>query len=331
MNLFNRLTIRTRSGVEVDRIDNLNLFSAFDIKYNKSNQWQSTIGSGMGMGVSGTDHVAYVTGTATKFMIPLSSLSTFFEPLKVGQLLPPALASGLHLELVVETNAASVVCAEAVVMNITNIKFELDQVEMSSDVQKTISAESASSGLEWTCRRIYSNPTALAAGGLTANIQIQKSVAQFTRAFAVPQLSTLLTTQASDSMASSYNDFATLTWQYHAGSLYQPLQVVSDAGVVAHETYYAAQYAMDHLRHAGDENSVSMKSFVVGADGIIAASFNKNDDLLISGTPINNSRALSLDIDFTAVANPVAARRIITFLEYIQVTKAWTNNVAVAI
>lgn len=336
MNLFNRLTIRTRSGTEVDRIDNLNLFSSFDIKYNKSKQWKSTVGSGFGYGVIGTDIVQPTTGATIKYMIPLTSVSTFFESLKPNQPMPPNLASGLHIELVAETNGNAVKCAQAVTSyDISNIHFQLDLIEMSGDVQKTISAEAASSGLEWTCRRIYTNPTQLTSGTVTANIQIVKSVAQFTRAFAVPQLSSLISggtaaeLQAEDAMASSYSDFTSLQWQYHVGSIYQPLQIISDSGAVSHETYYASQHAMDRLRHHEDENAVSMKSFVTGADGIIAASFNKNDDLLISGIPINNSRGLSFDLTFTATTT--GARRIITFLEYIQVTKAWSNNVAVAV
>jgi hypothetical protein len=50
--------------------------------------------------------------------------------------------------------------------------------------------------------------------------------------------------------------------------------------------------------------------------------------LNLSGLPVNNSRVLELNMEFSSVPDP---REIVVFLEYTAVSKSFIDNTAVAI
>ena len=83
-------------------------------------------------------------------------------------------------------------------------------------------------------------------------------------------------------------------------------------------------------RRLNHEGSVSMRDFSF-TKGLFAMSASKNDDLFLSGLPINNSRVLEFNLEVSGSNSLDLDRRLTTFLEYIQVVKCYVDNVAVAI
>ena len=167
MNVISRITIRSRSGTEVERLEGVNLWSKIDMQYSLAKNFRDTMGSAMGIDSSAvtdtpnnilqmrTSPLAVNLARRVNLVIPLRQLCTFFRPLK-GQLMPPQLASGLHIEIVFENTVTSFVKEGNPIADydVSDIHFMLDSVELSDETQKTLNMESADNGLEWVTPRI---------------------------------------------------------------------------------------------------------------------------------------------------------------------------------
>ena len=346
MNAISRITIRSRSGTEVERLEGANLWSKFDTQYSLPKNFKETMGSAMGMEAQPivgqpVNRVVYSSSliggtpaqkTTVKLLLPLKHLCPFFRPLK-GQLLPPQLASGLHIEIVFENSSTVFVKPAALGAPITDydvedIHFILDTVELSDETQKTLNMESSSNGLEWVTPRIYTAITAVPIGQSQVSVQVRKSCSQATMAYSVLQTTSKLTDPVQDSFHSDPLQDGT-SWQYRIGSLFFPQQPVveDDTFPATPSSYFEALYTFDKPKHPYHECDVSMRKFVEDAN-IYSMTASKNDDLFLSGLAINNSR--SLEFNLTTPEN-AADRRLVSFLEYIQVTRTYMDNVAVAI
>ena len=352
MNLISRITIRSRSGTELERLEGANLWSKFDTQYSLPKNFRETMGSAMGMDDT-TNRYTYITtqtgGTpeqsyAVQLLIPLKQLCPFFRPLK-GQLLPPQLASGLHIEIVFE-NTNTAICVPTdfpgtiTDYDVKNIHFMLDTVELSDETQKALNMESADNGLEWVTPRVYTAITSLPSGQTQTSVQVRKSCSQATMAYSVLQKTADLNDINKDSMNSiDLQNLRDINWQYRIGSLFFPQQPVvekSDAGndtyFITAQSYFEALYAFDKPKHPYHECSVTSRKFQFDGAGIFAMTASKNDDLFLSGLPINNSRVLEFNLDFKEPSeNPPFDKKLTTFLEYIQVCKCFVDNTAVAI
>lgn len=350
MNIISRITIRSRSGTELERLEGANLWSKIDMQYSLPKNFNATMGSAMGMETQLNDgptgfpknRVTYssslVGGTAGQkyninLLIPLKQLCPFFRPLK-GQLLPPQLASGLHIEIVFENTSTAFYKPPALGLPITdydveNIHFLLDTVELSDETQKTLNMESADNGLEWVTPRIYTTITSVPIGQSQLSVQVRKSCSQATMAYSVLQNTAFLTDGTQDSMQSiGINEHN--TWQYRIGSLFFPQQpVVENKGsyFAAPTSYFEALYAFDKPKHPYNECNVSSRKFITDSS-IFAMTASKNDDLYLSGLPINNSRVLEFNLTTSSEAYD---RRLTSYLEYIQIVKCFTDNTSVAI
>lgn len=101
INLIDRITISTRSGDELSRIERLNLLQYIINPWTRDKQWIDTIGNAMGMNRCFTMHnsVANNTNTEANIMrvaIPMYCLSGLFN---YDKLLPAMLMSGLRIEI----------------------------------------------------------------------------------------------------------------------------------------------------------------------------------------------------------------------------------------
>ena len=347
MNVINRITIRSRSGAELERLEGANLWSKINSDFSLPKNFKETMGSAMGMdGTVDTppDRITYLTSPsngsneyAIRAVIPLRLLCPFFQPLK-GQLLPPQLASGLHIEIVFENSSTVFLQATTdtdliTTYDVEDVHFLLDSVDLSDETQKTINMESADNGLEWVTPRIYTATTSLPSGQSQVSVQVRKSCSQATMAYSTIQLTSKLNDVQQDAMGTmSMTQLGQPKWQYRIGSLHFPQQpIVEDDGILVTGTksYYEALYAFDKPKHPYHQGSVSMRDFQTDK-GLFAMSASKNDDLFLSGLPINNSRVLEFNLEVSGDQLD-QDRRLTTFLEYIQVVKCYVDNTAVAI
>ena len=242
------------------------------------------------------------------------------------QLLPPQLASGLHFEFVLEDFRAALLGLSGAVTgyDIEGLYFNLDCVDMTDDVQRTISMESASDGLEIGFERIFTSISQLPSNQLSTSVQVRKAVSQ--ACFA-----TTLTISQADRINIAKDPLCCIpfnytSFQYRLGALYFPNQEVQDAsdGV---EAYMMSQETYDKLKHPYSEGSVSIESFKL-KHGVLSASFEKDTNLSVSGLPINNSRVLELNCTYAAVDEPL---EVITFLQYCCVARTYIDNTALAV
>ena len=199
MNVINEMRVRSRSGTELDRVQQANLWSKYDSLYSLSNGNLTTLGSVQGWGDTrdgATDPASVTSVSKAKFTIPLRCLSTLFRPMK-KQLMPPQMASGLHFEIALEDFRTAFFLkgsgppTDSVIngYEVDKVEFNLDLVEMTDDVQRTINTESASDGLEYAYERIYTAISQQSADNLFISQQVRKAVSQacFTTSLVVDQ------------------------------------------------------------------------------------------------------------------------------------------------
>ena len=329
MNFLNEVRIQSRSGTELDRLQNANLWSKFDSLYQMPSEWLETVGSVQGFGPTrtrATDPSNTNTTTAVRFNIPLAQISPLFRPLKAGQLLPPQLASGLHFEITLEDFRTALFQKVAGITgyNLESLYFQLDTVQMTDDTQRTVNDISANTGLEYAFNRIYTSQSQLPISQLSLSQQIRKAVSQacYVTSITLSQADKVdITKDSLNAIPFNYDSF-----QYRLGSLYFPNQAITDAqdGV---EAYTIAQSTYDKMKHAYNAGSITIANFV-SKHGILSGSFEKDTSLDISGLPINNSRVLELNASYVAVAE---ALEVYSFLQYTSVARTFLDNTAIAI
>lgn len=330
MNIVNEVRIRSRSGVELDRVQNANIWSMFDSVYNRSSQNLDTIGSleGFSVGRIPTNSVLDIdpagNSAIVKFLIPLGCVSPYFRPMG-GQLLPPQLASGLRIELSLEDYRTALyqISGSVTGYKITDCYFQLDSVELTDETQRTLNMESAKDGLEWSYERVYTTITQQPSAQTSISAQVRKAVSQACLVYSVAISGADKVDITKDSLVAV--PFNTSSFQYRLGSLYFPHQRIengedgSEATLIAYETF-------DKLRHPFRETSVTPATFR-SKYGVLAASLERDQSLQFSGLAVNNSRTLELDATFASVAENL---EVYTFLTYCSVARAFIDNTSVA-
>ncbi|MEI8137850.1 MAG: hypothetical protein WCH21_11045 [Bacteroidota bacterium] len=327
MNIFNECRLTSRSGTELDRLQNANLWSKFDSIYSKPEGNLQTLGSVQGFGptLSSSDPANLNGVTYKRFVLPLYAISPFFRPMK-KQLIPPQLASGLEIQLVLEDFRTALlgISGTTTGYDIEGLYFNLDCVDMTDSVQKTLNYSSSSEGLDYTFERIFTSTSQLPSNQLSISQQVRKAVSQ--ACFA-----TTLTISQADRINIAVDPLCAVpfnytSFQYRLGALYFPNQEVIDAsdGV---EAFLIAQQVYDKLKHPYSEGATTLAKFNA-KHGVLSASFEKDTSLNLSGLPINNSRVLELNATYEAVAEPLD---VITFLQYCVVARSYIDNTAVSI
>jgi hypothetical protein len=327
MNIFNECRLTSRSGTELDRLQNANLWSKFDSIYSKPEGNLQTLGSVQGFGptLSSSDPANLNGVTYKRFVLPLYAISPFFRPMK-KQLIPPQLASGLEIQLVLEDFRTALlgISGTTTGYDIEGLYFNLDCVDMTDSVQKTLNYSSSSEGLDYTYERIFTSSSQLPSNQLSISQQVRKAVSQ--ACFA-----TTLTVSQADRINIAVDPLCAVpfnytSFQYRLGALYFPNQEVIDAsdGV---EAFLIAQQVYDKLKHPYSEGATTLAKFNA-KHGVLSASFEKDTSLNLSGLPINNSRVLELNATYAAVAEPLD---VITFLQYCVVARSYIDNTAVSI
>lgn len=334
LNLINSCRIRSKSGVELSRTENLNMYNTFRIAQ-KSTQWINTIGSSFYVN-STTSPFNTANTLFTDVTIPLSEISSFFRPLKIGQLLPPQLASSLNIELSLESvvksfKDPSVFFGASSSLQLTDICMSLSSVTLSDETAKILNLESSQSGLEWSYPRVFSFQNIFPAGSTSINVQLQKSVSQATH------VSTILSnnTNASNGLVDSFvsEGFKVKNWQYRLGSAYYPNQPIIENTVSALpgvQSYIMTMASYDKMRSHFNESSITLQKFGT-VNGSLCASLERDTSLAISGVPINASRILEALIERDATGDTTDKLQVDCFLEYVSVAKAYIDNVSVSI
>lgn len=338
MNLIRQVTIRSRSGTELDRVELANFWSRNYYLNTLSNEYLQRSGpvEGWGSNRDGASDAATVSSaTASRFCLPLSRLSHLFKPQQKGQKLPPALMSGLHIEIIWEDPRTALylkagLAGDVAGYTVSNIAIVTDSISMTDDVQRTINMESAQSGLEICYDRVFTTQTALNTGATSANISIRKAVSQCLMAYT----QVIDKTKIFDITADSFKSitFDATQWQYRLGSLYFPKEAYTSSGLPADagESFINQLQVFNKLKHTDSESSVSLYDFQTKAN-LLAAAFERDAELELSALPVNNSRTVELDVQFYDVTAGSSTRQLLTFVSYVGVARCFIDNVASSI
>jgi hypothetical protein len=336
LNLFHEYRIRSRSGVELDRLENCNLYNQYRLKYTKSTNWLSTVGQTF-FYLSNSAIFNQANTIITDVCIPLCELATFFCSIKKGQLLPPQIASGLQIELSLESVARAFFDANSFFqagssLELTDIAMVLDTVSLSDETCKLLNLESSQSGLEWCYNRVYNYSATYAAGTSNFTMQVSKAVSQATHAFMVTQNSVNAQLGTVDSFIA--DPFAYKSWQMRLGSQYYPNQMVNNqtqtVTVKGMESYLLAMSSFEKMKTPFQETSITPALYSQNTS-VIAVSLERNQSLAVSGLPINNSRVLEILVERDATADAGVSRDVNCFLTYVSVAKAFIDNMSVAL
>ena len=294
LNLHREVRIQSRSGTEVDRLENCNLFNKNRIDYEKSEQWKKTIGAAFFVN-SAVPLFNTANTITTEVNIPLCEIAPFFRPLKKGQQIPPQILSGLRLEISMESLARAFkdplgYFGAGSSLELSDIYISLDCVDLSDETSKLINLESSQTGLEICYNRVYNNAHTYPAGTNSFTSQITKSVSQAVHAFTVISNNTNSNLSTVDSFLSE--PFRTTSWQYRLGSQYYPHQnIISQVGatvsVAGQESYLHAMASYEKMANSFRESSVTPTDYANGK-GILSVSLERNQSLAVSGLPINN-------------------------------------------
>ena len=327
INLFDRITITSKSGTDLDRIDKLNLLRAKQLRHRNSQDWIDHYATAIGMGSTGlaSSDPDILNATGTKFVIPLNLLSGFFNPTG-GHLIPPQIAAGLEISLRFADFRTALVQKTGTVegYRISGISMMTDCVTLSDDTQKSLNFESAQSGLEFTYPRYHTATSVVSSTAI--NVQVAKSVAQASTLTAtLVRQSDILKVEA-DSLRSV--PWLITSWSARLGNLYFPNEALTDDATDGLESYFITQTVNDKAKYSHAENAVSIADFKDGF-GVIMASFERDQSLNLSGCPVNNSRQIELSATLDSFTD--GNREITVFLEYSCVAKCYIDNCSVSV
>ena len=333
MNLIRNVTGKSRSGTELFRADNANIYSRNYHVNTLSNQFLRRQGliEGWDTSESGNSGTVRVNAlTPSRFVLPLARLAPFFKSYKKGQQLPPQLMAGLHLEIVWEdfrTAFVGITAGAAITnYNITNLSILSDTSMCTDDVQRSINSEAASNGLEIVASQYYVSQMNMLSGETDLNMQIRKAVSQGECVNIVILNTANILNIAADSFAGFAGDATRV--QFRLGNLYFPVQPIVSPELQQQENYFMTLQCYGKNEKQFEECGVSYDTYRNGPYYTLNATLEKSAQLQLAGLSINNSRSLETLITF---ANNNRARTCYAFLDYVSVIKTFIDNVSVAI
>ena len=314
-NLIRNIRISDRAGNEIEYVTDCNIIGAINRRLMKSPDWFNSthklathesstkeltgtlpaatlISAWDGKntdGVEVSDTYAYDNTSSNgqkRFVIPLRWISGLFD---YSQLLPPALMSGLRIQIEWETserafqyfggNATSTPLTAVGNNNrwkVINPRIVMDSVKLTDSIARQLNKRSATDGLEIQFRTWFTSHYYTA--GNTANIETRRAVSRAFGALAHVQRAISATTDEVERDSISTDPIDVVEWQWRAGNLYfpqQPIKVNSStgngAGVSADRQTALQRLQMSRetyaqmLQYSGKlENPVDVGSLTVG-------------------------------------------------------------------
>jgi len=328
MSIFRDLIIRSKSGVELCRINDPKIWNKikfyYDTHVDRKEQVQELSGYVEASAI--TTFVGQTYDTAEpddfrkyKLAIPLDYLSPMFTSVDGSEYIPSQLCEGLTFEFY--TAAKETIFKTGMnpitQFNIHDIKFRLDCVILNDRSLMELQNRCHKKGLEWVCHGVYKQDIKGIQEDVDVQNQINFSVSQALRADTIYQLSTRNNQTGTDKCGffNTCRDF-----QYRSGSDYYPMNRVKDTGVKLMETYIQATYTHP-LTHSSQGDFASSNT-------IYSTNLNLNDDLELSGIIVNNSK--TLEYLGAGKSGSTLSVDVSTLLQYVKVIKIVGMNVSVA-
>lgn len=355
LNLFESVVVTTRSGVEIQRMENFNRKKCLEIPY-KSPSWIRTWGSTIAYNDDQDTTLKLTTapvfsnyvvnGSDNHYCIPISLLGGVFDS---PQLMPAMLASGLRIEIRLENGAVALCMSDHTAPADNNAAFEnlsysvvnpgllIDTTLLNDAASRELRMTSARNGLEYVYKQSFHQKEAQSASSST-NMVVSKAVSRALNVKAAQFISKrkdvrfdnfctclgYINHGGSKTMVPS----VPLKFQYRLGSQYYPNQPLTTTRQMYANALYSNEVPMD-----GTTSSISVVTYA--RHRTLDATFEKSALLRYSGVSINNSRTLSLSAEFMPNSNDpnteYLTTEVCTWLEYVSIAKCFLNNVVVSV
>ena len=330
-NLFNRLLVSGRDGSVLERIDNLNGLCRIRQLYERDGLYNQTVMTAAGSRYNGTNEAAnspyFIQPNETvRFCIPMSMISPLFAS---KQLLPNSLASGLRLDIQLETANRAMQQPESSTST-AGLSYEIidcavvcESYQLSDMILRNLNQMASSSGLEYLFTTWYS--TSGRRNTNSINIESRKAVSRALLMFYVETKPEAVDDYKVDCFKSV--DPKWLDVQCRVGSLYLPTQSslrASTAALLAPEIYAQSLLAFEKFRGSMGTAGVGLQQFEDGA--AVFASSLERDTLGGSGIPLSNSRTLAVDATFEEPAQGESFF-VSLFLKYTSLCRIYLSNI----
>ena len=340
-NIFSRITVRSKTGKEITRLESANVITKFLERWSYSSQWLDSIGK-----VQGYSKTKFVVGSVSNtltygdevpstgkiYIIPVQSIVPCFNVIG-SKLLPPQMMSGLRIEFTLsdpETAFATVNQGTLTTLasyQVNNFTCNWKSFKLADQFLRKIN-EMASNGLNLMHKEYFHTITS--SQGTQVNYDIKKACSKALKCMIISRIEADITASGRDSFRASPYDYS--KYQAHIGAEYVPNQPVTVNDMSSNgnaESYYYTNYAMDKLEHfhppsvTPDEftgYAVATGSNDIGwNNGMIAFNLNKSNVSDLAGSALNNSRSLLIDLTRTQTTT----LRIDSYLSFLRLAK-WT-------
>lgn len=346
-NLFSRIVVRTRSGKEVTRVENLNLLAKYKQVYTKPLDWIMTTGRAQGFSNPlsvGTVFADAVPRAGKMFIIPLCDIIPSFNV--VGQaFLPPFLMEGLRIELsladpnIAFCNSDQLTGTSTVTSyTITRPEIHWDCYTLADQFARRISEIAATKGLHLLHKEYFYSSVGLE--GSDVNFDIKKAASKALSAHIICRQNSTIASPLEDSLASNLYDWNSI--QSQIGSLYNPNQPITLSNVTINgnmESYYFALYGTNSYT-SRNNSCITPENFTGNLitsgtpsaktqynNCMINFNLNKSNTSDIVGTVVNNSRALLINM---RREQAIAGSRIDAYLCHLRAVKLFTSNAVIS-
>ena len=320
-NLIEEIRIISKSGTELDRIQNSNVLTKL------ISDWQySTDGRKyLEMSLLGISFAAPADNTTLHCVIPMKLISGFFRPVVRDMLIPAGLASGIRIEITLAQPERALTiggAGDTVAYTISDPEMLLMLHDLNDSTQAIIMSTSADNGLEYTYPSYFA--TSVNTAQTTINESVKKAVSFATRVFTA-----VYPIDGGANVNDETNDgFASIVatqlrqYQYRVGSSYYPQNPVTQPL----DAWYVASSTFMKNRDTDIANSVALADYIENKF-IVGAPLQTHDKFNLSGLPINNSSVLELRLQL-AVGG---VREVLIFMEYIATARTFINKTDIKI
>jgi hypothetical protein len=317
LNMIRTITFFHSSGVEIERLENLNLYSRFVHKNTKGEEWFKTVGSMMGYEYAGSKSYEDLKTAQHTFVIPMSEISGMFN---TEQLIPSYLLSGMRVSIdLAEAKVATKGTTASSQIKITEAAIVLDAFTLADNIQDKLNQVSGTSknGTEFHWQSYDHSPKTITQASL--HISAEKAVSRASRAFALTRSTEYTNDGLKDSLKPE--DLKLSQYQFRLGAMFFPNKTLTDSVEFYHNQTFAFG-GFGHQMATIDYKAFEGKAGDGGAAGdseSAAVAALERSDMTLSGLPVSGSRALTLDATYSNSGD----RTVDMFLEYTKVASCF--------
>jgi hypothetical protein len=315
-NCIRTVVVRSASGTELDRVQHYNYLNRNQKRWScPPDYFTGAVGA-----LQGWNDGANLVTSPTYFYIRLADLSGFFDNSK---LIPSMVMSGLQIELELESPTIAFESTGAIPASYTIQGCEIftDTFTLSDSIARKMNQLASQGGLELayvsTAANFATGASSQDRFSINANLSVSRSLHVF--AVEVPTSNLVGTLDSFNCGVGSTIG----TFQFRVGSQYSPqapVQGVRDALI-------QTLHSFDKLRncHLSSTCDVSLDNFLgqtTRHSAAVGATLERSSVVNNSGVPINQSRALVLDIQYTTGV----PRTILMFVSYMKACTVFIQN-----